>query len=83
MLKQPVPDFKQSFGHRLKVCMAERNMTPKQLAASSGIYVDTIRNYMNGSAAPLFETAYKMSVAMGCTPNDLCDLSNGTNQKKF
>ncbi len=74
MLREPVPDFKKTFGDRLRVLMAERNMKARDLAAASGIYVDTVRNYMNGNAAPLFETAFKISIALGVTPNDLCDL---------
>lgn len=77
MLKQPVPDFKKTFGDRLRVRMAELNMKPVDLAAASGVYVDTVRNYMNGKAAPLFETAFKLAIALDCTPNDLCDLKKG------
>lgn len=65
-------NFKEVFQTRLRVLMAEKNMNAEQLSRESGVYVDSIRKYLKGDTAPLFETAYSLAEALGCTPNDLC-----------
>lgn len=71
-----MPEFKQVFRKRLKVAMAEADMSTEQLAAKSGITSDSIRQYLRADAGPLFETAYKLALALGCTVNDLCAFPN-------
>lgn len=64
--------FKTVIRKRLKVIMAEADMTPEQLAARSGVCVDSVRQYLRGDTVPLLETACKIAEALECTPNDLC-----------
>ena len=68
-------DFKEVVRRRLKVLMAEADMNPSELSLASGVSVDAIRKYLRGDAVPLFDTACELSIALGCTPNDLCAFS--------
>lgn len=68
-----MPEFKEVIRKRLRVLMAEADLTAEQLAAKSGVSVDSVRQYMRGETVPLLETACKLSDALGCTPNDLCN----------
>ena len=54
--------------------MAKPDMTPAELAKSSGVSYDAINSYLRGETVPLLKTAYKLSQSLGCTPNDLCGL---------
>lgn len=67
-----MPEFKNVVKKRLKVLMAEADMTPEQLAAKSGVCVDSVRQYLRGETVPLLETAYKLAEALECTTSDLC-----------
>lgn len=67
-----MPEFKEVVRKCLRVLMAEADMNAEQLSDKSGVSVDSIRQYLRGETAPLFETACKLSEALGCTPNDLC-----------
>lgn len=67
-----MPDLKSVFAKGLRVCMAEANMKPTQLAAESHVSVDAIRKYLRGEQAPTLETTCKLAEALNCTPNDLC-----------
>lgn len=65
-------DFTDVFRKRLRVCMAEADMKPEQLAEEALVSVDGIRKYLRGESSPQLETACKLAEALGCTPNDLC-----------
>lgn len=67
-----MPEFKEVLRKRLRVLMAEADMTVEQLSDKSGVSIDSIRQYLRGETAPLLETACKLSDALSCTPNDLC-----------
>ena len=67
-----MPEFKEVVRKCLRVLMAEADMNTEQLSDKSGVSVDSIRQYLRGETVPLFETACKLSEALGCTPNDLC-----------
>ena len=69
-----MPEFKEVVRKCLRVLMAEADMNAEQLSDKSGVSVDSIRQYLRGETVPLFETACKLSEALGCTPNDLCAL---------
>ena len=66
-----MPNFNDVFRKRLKIAMATADLSVIELADLSGVSVDGIRKYLNGSYAPRFETVCKLSAALGCTPNDL------------
>ncbi len=65
-------DFKAVIRKALKVHMAEADMTAAQLADTSEVSVDAIRQYLRGETVPLMETTCKLAEALNCTPNDLC-----------
>lgn len=65
-------EFKETIRKRLRVLMAEADMSAEQLSDKSGVSVDSIRQYLRGETVPLLETACKIADALGCTPNDLC-----------
>lgn len=67
-----MPEFKSVVKKRLKVLMAESDMTPEQLSSKSGVCVDSVRRYLRGDTVPLLETACKIAEALECTPNDMC-----------
>lgn len=67
-----MPEFKEVVRKRLRVLMAEADMTAEQLSDKSGVSVDSVRQYLRGETVPLLETACKLAKALGCTPNDLC-----------
>ncbi len=73
-----MPELKRVFAKGLRVGMAKADMKPQKLADESGVSVDAIRKYLRGEMAPTLETTYKLAVALGCSPNDLCafDASN-------
>ena len=72
-----MPEFKQVLRKRLRVLMAEADMSADQLSAASGVSVDAVRQYLRGETVPLLETACKLAEALGCTPNDLCAFPKG------
>ena len=72
-----MPEFKEVVRKRLRVLMAEADMTPEQLSDKSGVSVDSVRQYLRGETVPLLETACKLAEALGCTPNDLCIFPKG------
>lgn len=72
-----MPEFKEVVRKRLRVLMAEADMTPEQLSDKSGVSVDSVRQYLRGETVPLLETACKLAKALGCTPNDLCAFPKG------
>ena len=72
-----MPEFKEVVRNRLRVLMAEADMTAEQLADKSGVSVDSVRQYLRGETVPLLETACKLAEALGCTPNDLCAFPKG------
>lgn len=69
-----MPEFNKTIRHGLKVAMAKADMTPAELAKSSGVSYDAINSYLRGETVPLLKTAYKLSQSLGCTPNDLCGI---------
>lgn len=71
-----MPDFKSIFAKGLRVCMAEADMKPPQLAEKSTVSVDAIRKYLRGEMAPTLETTCKLAAALGCSPNNLCSFDS-------
>lgn len=71
-------DWKKVIAKRLRVMRAERGMTQEELAAASGVSVDSIGSYERAASAPLLETTCKLAEALGCTPNDLCGFGRET-----
>lgn len=67
-----MPEFKEVVRKRLKVLMAEQDMSTEQLANAADVSIDSVRQYLRGDTVPLLETACKLATALGCTPNDLC-----------
>lgn len=65
-------DLMRVVSKRLRVLMAEADISTAQLAAKAGVSVDSVRKYLRGEMMPTLETAYKLAAALGCTPNDLC-----------
>lgn len=70
-----MPEFKEIVRKRLRVLLAEADMSAEQLSERSGVSVDSVRQYLRGETVPLLETACKIADALGCTPNDLCGFS--------
>lgn len=68
-------DFKNVVRKRLRVLMAEEELNAEQLAAKSGVSVESVRQYLRGETAPLLETTCKLADALHCTPNDICAFS--------
>lgn len=62
-----------TFGHRLKILMADRSMTATELAERSGITRQMVSNYVNGSAIPGLSTACNLASALGVSVDDLAD----------
>lgn len=67
-----MPEFKSIVRKRLKVLMAQEEVSVEQLSERSGVSVDSIRQYLRGETGPLLETAFKLAEALNCTVNDLC-----------
>ena len=59
-----MPDLKNVFARGLRVCMAEADMKPPQLAEKSTVSVDAIRKYLRGEMAPTLETTCKLALRM-------------------
>lgn len=66
-------DCRQIFRKSLKVQMAKADVSAEQLALKANVSVDSVRQYLRGETAPLFETVIKIASALGCTPNDLAN----------
>ena len=47
-----MPEFKEVVRKRLRVLMAEADMTPEQLSDKSGVSVDSVRQYLRGETVP-------------------------------
>lgn len=62
-----------TFGHRLKMLMADRGMKTTELAERSGISRQMVTNYVHGSAIPSLSTACKLASALGISVDDLAD----------
>ena len=62
-----------TFGHRLKMLMADRGMKATELAERSGISRQMVTNYVHGSAIPSLSTACKLASALGISVDDLAD----------
>lgn len=71
-------EFKSILRKRLRVIMAEEDISTKNLALTSGVSIETIRKYLHGETTPTLETACKLAVALNCTPNDLCGFTDKT-----
>ena len=65
-------DLMRVVSKRMRVLMAEADMSATQLADKAGVSVDAVRKYLRGEMVPTLETTYKLATALGCTPNDLC-----------
>ena len=65
--------IQSTFGHRLKMLMADRGMKTTELAERSGISRQMVTNYVHGSAIPSLSTACKLASALGISVDDLAD----------
>lgn len=69
------------FRKRLRVLMAEADMSATKLADEANLSVDSVRKYLRGEMTPTFETIFKLSEALNCTPNDLCGFAEVQKQE--
>jgi len=64
---------------RIKVMLAERDMTQKELAEKTGIRPPTISALCNGQAKHLpFDVLEKICVVLDCQPGDLFEYIKST-----
>lgn len=61
----------ESFGHRLRVLLADRGMSPSELASKSGLSRQMVNNYLNSGSIPGLENACAIAKALGLTVDDL------------
>lgn len=66
---------RSTLGRRLKRLMDLRGMTQVQLAGACDIDNATVSAYVNGSMTPGIDKVWRMSEALGVTPNVLCGWS--------
>jgi transcriptional regulator with XRE-family HTH domain len=62
---------KKSFGHRLKVIMADRDVSATELAQSAGISRQMVNAYLYSGAIPNLKTAADIARALGVTVDEL------------
>lgn len=67
-----MPELREAFAESLRVRRAKKHWSQQQLADASNVSVDAIGKYERGTCSPNLETIAKLSVALECTPNDLC-----------
>ena len=60
---------------RLKCLMSLREMTQCQLATACGIDDATVSAYVNGTMTPGIDKVWRMSEALGTSPDILCGWS--------
>ena len=68
-------EFKDAFGHRLKVTRIDKRLSREELAEKAEVSAASIASYEQGDKSPLFETAYRLARALGVSPDRLCDFS--------
>lgn len=62
-----------TFGHRLKILMADRGMSATELAERSGISRQMVTNYVCSGSIPTLATASKIAAALGVSVDDLAE----------
>lgn len=62
-----------TFGHRLKILMADRGMSATELAERSGISRQMVTNYVCLGSIPTLSTASKIAAALGVSVDDLAE----------
>lgn len=63
-----------AFSHRLKTTRNKSSLSQEELAAKSGVAVESIVLVESGSKTPNLDTAYALAVALGCGIDDLAGL---------
>ncbi|MEY8436265.1 helix-turn-helix transcriptional regulator [Atopobiaceae bacterium 24-176] len=58
---------------RLKAIRTDRGVTQEEMAKRLNVKLPTYRTWERGQVNMTLENAYKCSVILGCTPNDLCN----------
>ncbi len=61
----------EAFGHRLKVLMADKGVSPGELASRAGISRQMVNNYLKAGAIPNLENACAIAKAVGVSLDDL------------
>ena len=64
-------EYAKAFSKRLRVTVADRNMTNKELAAKAEVNRNIVSSYLNGKAIPTAFVLAKLCVALGCDANVL------------
>ena len=61
----------KSFGHRLRVIMADRGVSVGELAERSGISRQTVGSYLNNGAIPSLQNACQIARVLGVSLDEL------------
>ena len=64
----------------LKRIREDKGYTQQFVAEQLGVKVATYRTWEQGSVNLTLENAYKISLILNCTPNDLCGWPKGKNE---
>lgn len=65
--------YEGSFGHRLRVLLADRGMSQAELAKQAGITQQAVSNYMTKGYFPALSTAVSIARVLGVSVDDLVD----------
>ena len=65
--------YEDSFGHRLRVLLADRGMSQVELAEQAGVTRQAVSNYMTQGTSPGLSTAVAIARALGVSVDDLVD----------
>ena len=63
--------IRESIAQRIRSRREDHGWTQLDLASRSGLSLSAITKYESGSAAPMIDSIIKLSIVLGCTPNDL------------
>lgn len=61
----------EGFGHRLRVLLADRGVSPGELAIKSKLSRQMVSNYLNAGAIPSLENACAIAKALDVTLDEL------------
>ena len=71
--REGVKVYRDAFGHRLRVLLADRGMSQAELAEQAGVTQQAVSNYMTKGASPGLTTAVSIARALGVSVDDLVD----------
>lgn len=63
--------YRNAFGHRLRVLLADRGMSQAELAEQAGVTQQAVSNYMTRGTSPSLSTAVSISRVLGVSVEDL------------